>query len=78
MTTMCPMPAAVVPDAANVSSRIVTRQPSRASASAHAAPTIPAPTTIASEVALAPTRTISPLCRIETDRQGRIGGSHRR
>jgi hypothetical protein len=48
MTTRCPIPAAVVPPPGKCASTTSTRRPSRASASAHAAPTIPAPTTIAS------------------------------
>ena len=48
MTTRCPMPAAVVPNAAPPASTTRTRSPSRASATAHAAPTMPAPTMIAS------------------------------
>ena len=74
MTTMWPMPAAVVPDAANACSRIETRHPSRANASPHAAPTIPAPTTIASDVA----GIVSRRCRSEMDRRGRSEASNRR
>src|SRR5512142_3197563 len=43
------MPAAVVPPPGKAASRTATRIPSTARASAHAAPTIPAPTTIASK-----------------------------
>ena len=52
ITTRWPMPAAVVPLAAKRASSTSTRSPSPASARAHAAPTIPAPTTIASHCAI--------------------------
>ncbi len=47
MTTRWPIAAPVAPAPGKADSRTVTRQPASASASAQAAPTIPAPTTIA-------------------------------
>ena len=47
ITTMWPMAAPVAPPPAKADSRTVTWQPASASASAQAAPTMPAPTTIA-------------------------------
>ena len=47
IATRCPMPAAVVPPPAKAASSTVTESPSRASACAQAAPTMPAPTTMA-------------------------------
>ena len=54
ITTRWPIPAAVAPLAAYRASSTSTRSPSPASARAHAAPTIPAPTTIASYCAREP------------------------
>ena len=46
MITTCPMDAAVAPAPAKPPSSTVTGQPASARASAQAAPTMPAPTTI--------------------------------